>query len=238
MELNPTVEDYLRSVYRLETRGEKVTNAALTKELGVSAAAVTDMVRRLDELGVVTYEKYQGVKLTPSGLKVAMLITRRHRLWEVFLIQHLGFEWDEVHELAHQLEHISSDILTDRLEEFLGYPTHDPHGDPIPTKEGTVAAVDLVSIAELEPAAQGKVARVSDEYPELLRYASSLGLAIGTPIRVVEKIRFDGSVRLLTGERESVISDKLASSVFVAIDRAPEPDGRSKRKKGERGGRR
>jgi len=219
MEVNATIEDYLRAAYRLESRGDRVTNAALARELNVSAAAVTDMVRRLDDLGVLHYTKYQGVKLTDVGLEIAMKITRRHRLWEVFLIQHLGFEWDQVHELADQLEHITSDVLTDRLDEFLGYPTHDPHGDPIPTRDGVVPTLNLVPISELESGARAIVERVSDEYPELLRYASSLGLSIKSHITVLERIQFDSSVRLMADGRESVISEKLASSVFVQVER-------------------
>lgn len=215
IEVNQTIEDYLRAIYRVEEREGKVPNAALARELGVSAAAVTEMVRKLADSGLLRYKKYQGAALTPEGRTAALATTRRHRLWEVFLIAHLNFEWDQVHALADQLEHITSDELIDRLDAFLGNPTHDPHGDPIPTKDGRIPKRDLVPIAAMEPGGSGTVARVSDEYPELLRYAASLGLAIHTQITVLERIAFDGSVRLSAGGRESVISEKLAESVFV-----------------------
>ncbi|HVZ37904.1 MAG TPA: metal-dependent transcriptional regulator [Candidatus Kapabacteria bacterium] len=215
IEVNQTIEDYLRSMYRLESRDGKASNAALAKELAISSSAVTEMARRLADGGLVSYRKYQGLKLTKTGLGVAVGVTRRHRLWEVFLIQHLGFEWDEVHDLADQLEHIGSEELIDRLEKFLGYPTHDPHGDPIPNKKGEIAERELVLLAGLKPGERGVVARVSDEFPELLRYASSLGLSINAGVRIVERIAFDGSVRLIADGRESVVSDKLANSVYV-----------------------
>lgn len=214
-EINQTIEDYLRATYRVEEREGKVSNAALARELGVSGAAVTEMVRKLADAGLLRYKKYQGASLTRDGRKAAIETTRRHRLWEVFLIEHLDFEWDQVHALADQLEHINSTELVDRLDDFLGNPSHDPHGDPIPTKEGLIPERNLVSIAAMEPGEAGVVQRVSDEYPELLRYAASLGLAIRTRIKVLERIAFDGSVRLEADNRESVISEKLAESVFV-----------------------
>jgi len=215
IEINQTIEDYLRALYRVGSRDGKASNAALAKELAISASAVTEMARRLAEAGLLSYERYRGLKLTRAGMEIAVGITRRHRLWEVFLIQNLGFEWDEVHDLADQLEHIGSEELIDRLEKFLGHPTHDPHGDPIPNKNGEIVERPLVSLAELEVGECGTVERVSDEFPELLRYASSLGLFIRGELQVTEKIAFDGSVRLLANGREAVVSEKLANSVFV-----------------------
>jgi DtxR family Mn-dependent transcriptional regulator len=216
IDLNPTIEDYLRSMYRIVTRAGRVSNAALARDLNISSAAVTEMLRRLADQGLLEYRRYEEPRLTKRGMDVAVSVTRRHRLWEVFLIQHLAFEWDEVHALADQLEHIGSDVLIDRLDRFLGFPTHDPHGDPIPTKEGRIPERTLVPICDLAPGDEAVVESVSDELPELLRYAASLRLALKTPIRVVERIAFDGSVRLIAGEHESVISEKLASSVFVS----------------------
>lgn len=214
-DINQTVEDYLRSVFRLESRDGKASNTALAKELNITAAAVTDMLRRLSEHGLLTYAKYQGSVLTPEGRAIATNITRRHRLWEVFLITHLGFRWDEVHDLADQLEHITSTELVDRLEEFLGFPKYDPHGDPIPSREGIIPMIQLMPLSQLEIREKGIVSRVSDDHPELLRYASSVGLSIGAQIEVTEKIDFDSSVRIVTGGREAVISAKLADSVFI-----------------------
>jgi len=225
IEVNQTIEDYLRSLYRLSEREGKVSNAALARDLNISAPAVTEMARRLDEGGLLSYRKYQGLQLTKAGHDIALKITRRHRLWEVFLIENLGFGWDEVHELADRLEHIGSDELIDRLEKFLGYPTHDPHGDPIPGKNGEVHDRPLVSLAQLSVGDIATVERVSDAYPELLRYASSLGLAIKARVEVIEKIGFDNSIRLVADGRESVVSDKLANSVFMLRIGSEKPPG-------------
>ena len=218
IEINHTVEDYLRAIYRIEEREGNVSNAALCRELAVSAAAASEMVRKLADAKLVEYRKYYGANLTKEGRRVALSVTRRHRLWEVFLIESLNFAWDQVHALADQLEHIGSEELVDRLDDFLGNPTHDPHGDPIPAKDGRITQRDLFPLAVIEPGRRGSVARVSDEYPELLRYAASLGLEIGTTVQVVEHIGFDGSVRLIAGERESVVSQKLAESIFIELD--------------------
>lgn len=226
IEVNHTVEDYLRSVYRLEVRDNRVSNAALARELGISSAAVTEMLRRLSDQGLLQYQKYQEPRLTSAGRTIAMSITRRHRLWEVFLIQNLGFAWDEVHEIADELEHVSSDILIERLDGFLGHPTHDPHGDPIPTSDGTMPTFSLLPISDLKPGEEGIVERVSDEFPELLRYATSLGLSIRTRVRVLERIEFDSSTRLLANGRESMVSEKLARSVFVSLSNDTEPKAR------------
>ncbi len=223
IDINHTVEDYLRSLYRLESRDGKASNTALARELAISSSAVTEMARRLADAGLLSYRKYQGFNLTPEGLRVALTVTRRHRLWESFLIEQLGFAWDEVHDLADRLEHIDSDELVDRIEQYLGYPTHDPHGDPIPTKDGRIVLQDLVPIVELKPGEEGTVMRVSDEFPELLRYAGSLGLSIRATVRVVERIEFDASVRLVANGVEAVVSEKLAQSVFVR--RAPRTKG-------------
>src|SRR5687767_12725059 len=215
LEINHTIEDYLRSIYRVQERDGRASTTALARELEISPAAVTEMVRRLAEMGLLDYERYQGSVLTPLGLVHAVAVSRRHRLWEVFLINRLGFGWDEVHVIADALEHVASDELVDRLEEYLGHPTHDPHGDPIPSREGVIPRRTLVAISDLEPGESGVVARVSDEFPELLRYASSLGLSIKANICVLERIEFDGSVRVATNDIPAVISQKLASSVFV-----------------------
>ena len=214
-EINHTIEDYLRAIYRVEEREGNVTNAALSRELAVSAAAATEMVKKMAEMELVEYRKYYGARMTARGERLAIAITRRHRLWEVFLIESLDFAWDQVHALADQLEHIGSEELIDRLDDFLGNPIHDPHGDPIPTKEGIIPQRDLIPLTAMKPGRIGAVARVSDEYPELLRYAASLGLEIGTMVQVLEHIGFDGSVRLTAGEKEAVVSEKLAGSIFI-----------------------
>jgi DtxR family transcriptional regulator, Mn-dependent transcriptional regulator len=231
-EINHTVEDYLRSIYRVQERDGRASTTALARELAISSAAVTEMVRRLADIGLLEYQRYQGAVLTPLGMEHAVVVTRRHRLWEVFLINRLGFAWDEVHEIADALEHVASEVLIDRLDGYLGYPTTDPHGDPIPTRDGVMPRRTLVPISELEPGQSGVVERVSDEFPELLRYASSLGLAIKSRIRVLERIAFDGSVRVETNDVASVISQKLAESVFVERQNGTPAPRRRGRKEG------
>lgn len=215
IEINQTVEDYLRSLYRIQQREGKVLNLTLARDLGITPSAVTEMARKLGTAGLVRYRRYEGLTLTEQGMRMALGITRRHRLWEVFLIDHLGFSWDEVHELADHLEHIGSSQLVDRLERFLGYPTHDPHGDPIPTRDGKIVDEKLIPLVDMEPGEAGKVRRVNDEVPELLRYASSLGLGIGADVVVLERIAFDSSLRVDTDGKESVVSEKLANRVFI-----------------------
>ncbi|MEP7217752.1 MAG: metal-dependent transcriptional regulator [Bacteroidota bacterium] len=230
------MEDYLRSLYRLEARDGEASNAALAKELNITSSAVTEMARRLAEGGFLSYQKYHGLKLTKEGRDVAVRITRRHRLWEVFLIRDLGFSWDEVHDLADQFEHIGTDDLIDRLEAFLGHPTHDPHGDPIPDRDGRILDRPLIPLSQLEAGETGTVERVSDEFPELLRYASSLGLAIKAEVKVIEKIAFDASVRMVANGRESMVSEKLANSVFIlraGKSAAPAAGTRSGKRKAE-----
>jgi DtxR family Mn-dependent transcriptional regulator len=154
-------------------------------------------------------------------MRHAVDLTRRHRLWEVFLIERLGFEWDEVHAIADELEHVGSGDMIDRLEAYLGNPTHDPHGDVIPRRDGTVRRRSLVAVSALSAGEGGVIARVQDEIPELLRYASTLGLEIGTKLAVLERIEFDGSVRVAAGRGEAVISGKLAESIWLERSAAP-----------------
>lgn len=220
MIFNKTIEDYLRAIYRIRERDGEVGNLALARELGVTPAAASEMARRLAEADLVRVERYKGVALTTAGERAAVAITRRHRLWEVFLIQTLGFEWDEVHALADELEHVGDEKLMERLDSFLGSPRRDPHGDPIPGPREPMPQSDGRSIAVTSAGSGGTVERVSDEHPELLRYAASLGLRPGAQVDVLEQLGFDGSVRIMTEGRETVISSTLARSVFLASEGA------------------
>jgi DtxR family Mn-dependent transcriptional regulator len=221
-ELNNTTEDYLRAIFRLEERDGVATNAELSRELGISAPAASEMVRKMATQKLVQYRKYRGATLTRRGKDAALMISRRHRLWEVFLIRHLGFAWDQVHDHADLLEHVAAPELIDRLDEFLGHPSHDPHGDPIPGADGSMPERNLITIAEIADGKSGTIRRVSDEFPELLRYAASLGLQIGSAVEVIERISFDGSVRLRTEGGEVVVSEKLAASVSVEPEESEE----------------
>lgn len=218
-DLNVTSEDYLRAFYRLEEVEGRVSTTDLARELDVSAPAVSEMITKMAETGLVDHVKYKGARLSDEGRHLALMVTRRHRLWEVFLIEHLGFAWDEVHEHAHHLEHIGSAELVDRLDDFLGRPSHDPHGDPIPGRDGSLPSDDLHRLSTVRSGSTCIVRRVSDEHPEVLRYAASLGLSIGATLRISERIEFDGSLRLLVDGHERVVGEKLGGHIWVELSK-------------------
>ena len=214
------MEDYLKAVYRLQESSEQVTTQRLAEALSVTPASVTNMVKRLSELRLVAYEPYKGVTLTDSGRKVALEIVRHHRLLELYLAETLGMPWDEVHAEAERLEHHLSDELEARMDERLGFPTRDPHGDPIPSAELAIAAEMSVPLLSLEVGQRATVVRVSDRDPAQLRYLGSLGLTPGSRVEVLERHPFGGPMRLLIdGSTEApVIGAPLASAVEVVPD--------------------
>jgi DtxR family Mn-dependent transcriptional regulator len=173
------------------------------------------MVKKLSERGYVRYTPYRGVDLTTSGTRMALKIVRRHRLWEMFLVKVLGFSWDRIHDEAERLEHATSDELEARLDEAMGYPAFDPHGDPIPSVDGRLDTGSFVPLADCAPGDTVKVRRVSDEDPEVLKYAAKLGMGLRKKIQVKEKMAFDGSLRVDIGGKDRFISVKLARNVFV-----------------------
>jgi DtxR family Mn-dependent transcriptional regulator len=173
------------------------------------------MLKKLSRRGLVRYERYRGVELTVPGRKLAIKIMRRHRLWEMFLVKFLGFSWDQIHEEAERLEHVTSDLLEQQLDRALGHPNVDPHGDPIPTVDGVLRDPKLIKLAESRPGSIVLVTRVRDGDPEILRYMALLGIGLGKKIRVKEAIDFDGSLRVQIGAKEQFISAKLAESIYV-----------------------
>jgi DtxR family Mn-dependent transcriptional regulator len=199
----------------LEQRNERVSTSALAARLQLADASITDMLKKLSGKGLVCYERYRGVELTPAGRKVALKIMRRHRLWEMFLVKFLGFSWDQIHEEAERLEHVTSDLLEQRIDRLLGHPHVDPHGDPIPSADGVVEDDTLTTLAEASPGSVVVVTRVRDGNPEILRYMALLGIDLQRTIRVNEAIDFDGSLRIQMGSREQFISAKLAESIYV-----------------------
>jgi DtxR family Mn-dependent transcriptional regulator len=215
MQRTRTTEDYLKAICMLEQRDERVSTSALAARLRLADASITDMLKKLSGKGLVRYERYQGVELTPPGRKVALKIMRRHRLWEMFLVKFLGFSWDQIHEEAERLEHVTSDLLEQRIDRVLGHPNVDPHGDPIPSADGVVKDHTLTTLAESSPGSVVVVTRVRDENPEILRYMALLGIDLQKTIRVDEAIDFDGSLRVQMGSREQFISAKLAESIYV-----------------------
>lgn len=212
------MEDYLKAVYRLRETleaGGQVTTQRLADELGVTGPSVTNMVKRLHDLRLLSHTRYHGVELTPAGEKIALEVLRHHRLLELYLAETLGYPWDEVHAEAERLEHHVSEELEARMDTVLGHPTRDPHGDPIPSREGFIETVTGPSLVGLRVGAEATVARVSDRDPEQLRYLGSLGLYPGAVVTLVELFPFDGPLRINVAGADHVIGRSLASAVHV-----------------------
>jgi len=210
-----TEEDYLKVIYKFSAEGASVATNTISRHLKTSPASVTDMVKRLGEKGLVDYQPYKGVRLTEAGQRVALKTVRKHRLWEVFLVNVLHFSWDNVHETAEQLEHIDSPELIQKLDEFLGYPKFDPHGDPIPSATGEIVERETIPLAECPADSRVTVAGVTEHSKEFLRYLDRIGLNIGTVVEVLERIEFDQSLMLNVKGREIVLSGGFARQVLV-----------------------
>ncbi|MCX6134968.1 MAG: metal-dependent transcriptional regulator [Ignavibacteriales bacterium] len=209
------VEDYLKSIYKLQEGGGRVSTSSLSEWLGVSAPSVTEMIKKLADEGILTYAPYKGVELTAEGRKSALKILRRHRLWELFLVEVLKYPWHEIHEEADRLEHLTSERLERRLDEALGHPRKDPHGDVIPAIDGSIEQIEYRSLSQVESGETVTVARVNDADSQALQYASRLGISLNKKVRVKEHIGFDGSIRVEIGRKEQFVSAKLAENIFV-----------------------
>jgi len=212
-----SVENYLKNIYSIQANGDKVTTSSLSGKLQISAASVSEMIKKLADEGSIIYTPYKGVELTEAGRRRAVHIIRRHRLWELFLVEVLKYEWDEIHEEAERLEHITSEKLERRLDSALGHPHTDPHGDVIPTSGGVINHLRSSSLADMKAGSTVAVSRVSDENPEILKYASRLGIKLHTKLEVKEKMEFDGSLRVKINGKEQFISSKLARNIFVEL---------------------
>ncbi|MFA7380657.1 MAG: metal-dependent transcriptional regulator [Bacteroidia bacterium] len=211
-----TEENYLKAIYKLSQDDSATTNA-IAVELKTKAASVTDMLKKLADKKLITYVKYQGVSLTEKGRKVAVITVRKHRLWEVFLHEKLEFKWDEVHDIAEQLEHIQSDVLMDKLDAFLNFPTVDPHGDPIPRRDGTIKDAKLKVLSDISEGKSVIMSGVKEHSPVFLQYLEKTGLLLGKKIKVNEILKFDGSVQLQIGKGSPVqISKEVAKNILVA----------------------
>jgi DtxR family Mn-dependent transcriptional regulator len=219
LKISPMQREYLGEIYRLERSPEGVTNSALAERLEVSSSAVARMLRRLDELKLLTHVPYQGVKLSEAGEREALRSIRRHRLLEVFLVRVMGFGWDEVHEESHGLQLTISDAFEDRMDSVSGYPTHCPHGDPIPTKDGRIAPTNDEPLIDLAVGASAVLRRVKTEDGEKLRYLAELGLMPGVTLRVLGRAPFNGPLRIHANGHEHVIGTELAKS--LRVERAP-----------------
>ena len=205
-------ENYLKAIYHLSDAGKSaVSTNALADNMNNKAASVTDMIKRLSGKGVISYEKYRGVNLSDKGKRAALRVIRKHRLWETFLVDMLNFNWDEVHEVAEQLEHIQSPLLIEKLDSFLGHPSVDPHGHPIPDKDGKIHEVKQMPLADMQAGGKASVYSVRDGSPEFLRYLSKIGISIGTSLKILERIEFDGSLEILINNKDKVFISKQAS---------------------------
>jgi DtxR family Mn-dependent transcriptional regulator len=217
MVLSQAVEDYLKAIYTLETDQKGAPTTKIADSLNVSSASATNMIKRLDKMGLVNYQSYKGARLTDSGRKIALEIIRHHRLLELYLLEVMGYSWDEVHDEAEKLEHHISERFEDKIAQLLDDPTHDPHGDPIPTKDGLVPEMDAEPLLEGEPDREYIVSRVKDQDPELLRYLEKIGLLPGIKVKITEKAPFDGPVTVLVENNQQVIGNDVAKNIFVAV---------------------
>ncbi len=209
-------ENYIKTIYHLAAISDKgISTNSIAKKLNTKASSVTDMIKKLSDKEVVVYKKYQGVTLTDFGKKTAANIIRKHRLWEVFLVEKLDFSWDEVHEVAEQLEHIKSPKLIDELDSFLGYPKRDPHGDPIPDKEGNLPQIQKSLLATLEKNEKGVCVGVNDTSSEFLRFLDKQEIGLGQDIEVLDKEPFDDSYLVKINGKEMTISNKVANNIYI-----------------------
>jgi len=210
------IEDFLKAVYLLQQEHERVQTSALAEALAITAPSTTEMAKKLARAKLVSHEPYRGICLTPAGERVALEIVRHHRLIELFLVEALGYRWDEVHDEAERLEHAMSDRLAERIAEYLGDPHFDPHGDPIPTAAGDVQELALTPLAEWPLDTPGVVARLLNQAPDLLRYLSDKGLTPGARVEVAGRDPFEGPLTLRTPAGEQVITPKVAQVVLMA----------------------
>ncbi|MEL7833751.1 metal-dependent transcriptional regulator [Fodinibius sp. Rm-B-1B1-1] len=216
MVLSQAVEDYLKAIYTLQTEETGASTTKIAKSLEVSSASATNMVKRLDQMGLVDYQSYKGARLTESGQKIALEIIRHHRLLELYLLEVMGYSWDEVHDEAEKLEHHISEQFEDKIAQLLDDPTHDPHGDPIPTKDGLMPEIEGQPLVDGQPDQQYMVSRVKDQDPELLRYLEKIGLLPGIKVTIKEKAPFEGPITLLVENDEQVVGNDVAKNIFVA----------------------
>jgi DtxR family Mn-dependent transcriptional regulator len=216
MILSQSVEDYLKTIFTLEADGERASTTKIAQSLEVSSASATNMIKRLAEMGLVDYQSYKGSKLTTSGQKIALEIVRHHRLLELYLLEVMGYSWDEVHDEAENLEHHISERFEEKIANLLDDPTQDPHGDPIPTKDGIMPKMEAEPLVEAEEEQEYILSRVKDQDPELLRYLEKIGLLPGIRITLQEKAPFKGPLTLLIENDEQVVGHDVAKNIFVA----------------------
>jgi DtxR family Mn-dependent transcriptional regulator len=212
---NEAIEDYLKKIYEIQEESGKVATTVLAKKLGIAPASATGMIKKLSDMNLITHQKYQGVELTKAGEKIALEVIRHHRLIELFLSEALGVPWDKVHEEAEKWEHVLSEEMEDRIDKLLGFPTSDPHGSPIPQRNGEMNDHATLHLADLKIGDKATIAEVSDLDPELLRYVGKLGLYPETKICVNDIAPFDGPFEISTNDQELTIGRKAANHILV-----------------------
>lgn len=209
-------ENYLKTIYHLSLFSNSgISTNAIANSMDSKPSSVTDMIQKLADKGLVLYKKYQGVELTEKGKKEAIYIVRKHRLWEFFLVNKLGFNWDEVHDIAEQLEHINSEKLIDNLDKFLDFPTQDPHGDPIPDKEGNLPKIKRQLLCEASLHTKHIFVGVNDSSTSFLQYLDKQNISLGSVIEILEKEEFDNSMKILINDEEIIISHIVSNNIFI-----------------------
>lgn len=212
---NKSTEDYLKTIFWLSRLTGKVNTSSIASGLKISSASVTDMLKRLSENGYISYTPYYGVRLTKKGDRTALKVIRRHRLLELFLVEALGYSWDNVHDEAERLEHVVSDELEARIDSFLGHPRYDPHGDPIPSNEGVMEKVEYNTLSDLKEGEEGIISQVVDS-AKLLQYMKKNGLALQSRVAVREKETFDDSMKIrIDGKKDVFFSREVTQQIFV-----------------------
>lgn len=213
-----TEENYLKTIYHLEQQIDGgVNTTSIAEKLETKPSSVTDMVQKLAEKNLLLYKKYKGAQLTASGKRIAASVIRKHRLWEVFLVEKLNFQWDEVHEIAEQLEHIQSEELVARLDVYLGIPDFDPHGDPIPDADGKIKDMNTKLLSECEKEQNVVCVGVKESSSEFLQFLNKMNVSIGTKIKIINKESFDGSMVIEVMNNQFFISKKTSENIFINL---------------------
>lgn len=215
MNFSTSEENYLKAIYHLQEGGGKVNTNALAGRLNAKAASITDMMKKLSGKGLLNYTPYYGFSLSTEGKRTALMVIRRHRLWEFFLADRLNFDWKEVHSIAEELEHVSSKKLIDKLDEYLGYPENDPHGDPIPDRKGKIRQIPLMALHELALNQSGEILQVINQSEQILEHLKEKGLSLGTKVEVKKIFSFDQSLEIKAKNKIIVITKQLAQSLLV-----------------------
>lgn len=214
--LSFTEENYLKAIYKIHERTKSAASTnAIADIMDTTAASVTDMMRKLSAKEMIQYEKYKGSRLTAQGAVVATSLIRRHRLWETFLVDKLSFSWEEVHELAEQLEHIKSDKLIEQLDEFLDFPKYDPHGDPIPNAEGKFTIREQMMLSQLQIGEKGVLIGVRNHTDDFLSYLNDLKISLGSEFKILDKILYDHSIKVILETQEIVLSEKVSNNLMI-----------------------